>query len=155
MSKQRKNNPSAVRKKRQSELLSDHYVPPPQDFSPIQRRVVEWLLRRSRIERILIVSFIALMIALVVVVLFYTVDNRFLLAESGESIPLILYVPVIFATILGLVIYLLGWRYLVNIYEADESAPNVILWYLGVGVLATFINCGWILNVISVLNNPI
>ena len=154
MSKHRKKNPSAIRKKRQGELLNDHYVAPPKDFSPVERRVVTWLLRRSRLSRIVLVSFIALMIALVVVVLFYTVDSRFLLSEAGESVPLILYVPVIFATILGLIVYLLGWRYLVNIYEVEESAPNVILWYLGVGIFAIFINCGWILNVISVLNSP-
>lgn len=156
MSKRAK-NPSASRKERQRALLAEEQSVKriePGEMSAIQKRVITWVLRRSRLSRILLAAFFALMMTLTVVVLFYTVDNRFLFSDDLETISPILYVPVVVATLLGLVIYMLGWRYLVNIYEAEESAPNIILWYLGIGILATCINIGWILNVISVLNNP-
>lgn len=156
MSKRAK-NPSASRKERQRALLAEEQSVKriePGEMSAIQKRVITWVLRRSRLSRILLAAFFALMMTLTVVVLFYTVDNRFLFSDDLETISPILYVPVVVATVLGLVIYMLGWRYLVNIYEAEESAPNIILWYLGIGILATCINIGWILNVISVLNNP-
>ncbi len=156
MSKRAK-NPSVSRKERQRALLAEEQSVKwvePEEMSAIQIRVVMWALRRNRLSRILLAAFFALMMTLMVVVLFYTVDNRFLFSEDLEAISPILYVPVVVATVLGLVIYMLGWRYIVNIYEPEESAPNIILWYLGIGILATCINIGWILNVISVLNSP-
>ncbi len=156
-----KKQPSTKRKARQRELLnathdnSSHDRQFNQKVDKLAERVTAHVLGWGRFRRILFVGFSALMLALAIGVLFYAFDNRFIIPEDGMTVTFALYVPVIASTIGGFIIYAVGWIYIVSVPSISESAPNVVLWYLGITLATCVLNFAWLLNVFAVLGSPL
>lgn len=122
---------------------------------PVATQIVSRIWSMPRLLRIFLAALVSLLITLMIGLVFYLIDNRFLIPQEGQEIGFILFVPVIASTVGGLVAYLIGWRRLVDVQEADTSARNRVLWYLGVGLFALFFDAIWFVNVLNVINAPV
>lgn len=122
----------------------------PKITQPLWMRIVGVALGFPRIIRILLAGIFSLTVTLVVGLIFYFVDVRFLLSLDG-TVTTRLIIPVVVATILGLIMYVAGWFYYVGGRGVDNTVRIGILWYLLVGIISIILSVIWGIQVILVL----
>jgi len=116
--------------------------PKSQNVHPLWMRIVEVALAFPRIIRILLAGIFSLAVTLVVGLVFYFIDVRFLLSIDG-TVTTRLMIPVVVATILGLIMYIAGWVYYVGGRGVDNTVRIGILWYLLVGIISIILSIIW------------
>ena len=122
----------------------------PETTQPLWMRIVEVALGFPRVIRILLAGVFSLTVTLVTGLTFYFIDWRFLLSLDG-TVTTRLMIPVVVATILGLIMYIVGWVYYVGGRGVDNRVRIGILWYLLVGIISIILSIIWGIQVMLVI----
>lgn len=96
--------------------------------------IVSWVLSLYRVLRILLAGLFSLMMTLVTGLMFYLIDERFLISIDGD-ITTEMIIPVVVAMIVGFIMYLVGWWLIVGFRGEQVTVRKGVLWYLGIGIL--------------------
>jgi hypothetical protein len=119
-----------------------------QNTTPLQTRLVTAILKLPRIARIVISLLFALAVTLA---LSPIVDNIYL---TYMFTPETVIVPALVSTAFGIVMYVLGWQLIIGTVGENPPARFIILWYVGIGVLAIFLVAVWMVSGITIGNAP-
>lgn len=130
-----------TKQKRRQRKSSGGTQPEPRRLPAFQRIVVD-LLEMPRIARWFVVAFFALAVTLAVspfidaLYLQYFFDERTVIA------------PALVAMMFGLLMYIVGYWLVVG-WQGETTTPRrVVLWYVGVGMLAIFVIAVWLLSLL-------
>lgn len=145
MSKKKRYKSYKQKQRRRAQYILNHVAQ--QDMQHAVPRLLSWVLSLPRLVRILLAGIFALAITLVTGLMFYLVDDRFLISITGK-VTTDLMIPVVVSTILGFVMYFVGWWMIVGFRGDVATVRGGVMWYLGVGLLALSISFIWIIWVI-------
>lgn len=109
---------------------------------------VRWVLNRSRLTRVLMVSLFGLATTLAV---FPIVDYVYLEHFFNEGTVIL---PSLVSVGAGIIMYILGWRLIVGTIGEDRPVRPAVFWYTVVGILAILLVIGLTLQGYSIVNAP-
>lgn len=109
---------------------------------------VRWFLDRPRGIRILLVSLFALAATLALFPITDELYIRFLFDESTRLLPSVVSVG------FGIVMYIGGWWLVVGTVGEERPVRPLIFWYLIIGILATLLVIGLLIQGYSIGTAP-
>jgi len=115
---------------------------------PAHEQFVLWLLGLPRIGRIGVAALFALVVTLAVSPIIDTIYLRYL--YTPESV----LAPALVSTGFGLAMYFVGWQLIIGTVGEIPPARMVVLWYVGVGVLAFVLVVVWLITGFASGNAP-
>jgi hypothetical protein len=107
-------------------------------------RGIVHLLGFPRLLRIVLVGLFALAVTFVVALLLYYQSIFY-----SPDLQIVFY---IIATVFGLFMYLAGWRLIVGTVGETPPVQRSVVWYLGVGLLATLMIVLWVIQMIVTID---
>ncbi len=99
----------------------------PAQSRPASERLIDWVVRSSRLLRIALAALFAVALTLVLTPLVDRVYLQYFFDASTRIIPALI------STIAGLIFYGVGWRLIVGYVGEQPAARPAILWYVSIG----------------------
>jgi hypothetical protein len=117
--------------------------PPRQDME----NLVRWLVNLPRITRIILCSIFSIAVTLGFTPIIDYLYISFIYRDDTELAQFIhSRLPTFIEIGVGLVMYIVGWMYIIGTRGETPPARPIVLWYFGIGVLAVFLTFLWILQ---------
>src|SRR5690349_5609779 len=124
--------------------------PPSKPTQPPRQDLVNfthWLVRLPRLTRIILCAVFSFAITLGINPIVDYLYLTFIYRDDTELERLIhSSLPAFIEIGIGLVMYILGWRYFIGTHGETPPARPAVLWYFGIGLLAVFLVFLWVLQ---------
>jgi hypothetical protein len=124
--------------------------PPSKPTEPPRRdmvNLVRWLVNLPRITRIILCSIFSIAVTLGFTPIIDYLYISFIYRDDTELAQFIhSRLPTFIEIGVGLVMYIVGWMYIIGTRGETPPARPIVLWYFGIGALAVFLMFLWVLQ---------
>ncbi len=130
---------------------SPNQLKPPSNPSPTPHEdaagVVRWLLHLPRMVRIVVCAIFAFAVTLGLTPIIDYLYLTFIYRDNSELERFIhARAPAMIEVGLGLLMYVLGWIFIIGTRGETPPARPIVLWYFGIGVFAVFLVFLWMIQ---------
>jgi hypothetical protein len=109
-------------------------------------RLVTWILNLPRVTRICLVAGIAVYVTLAVSSLVDEIYLRFFFDESTRIVPSFVSVSI------GLVMYVIGWKWVIGTIGESPQVETKIMWYFAICAFSLILVLIWLLLLLTIGN---